>query len=498
MLIILFIKWVASVKILLLNPPMNYGAYNQAGRLYVDKSYPPLGLGYIAAVLERAGFKVKLIDMIDASFEDAETTLRMEKPDVIGISCNLTDFRWGALKLSQIAKHVDSNIVVILGGSHATYLYKQILENFPVDYIVRFEGELASVELLTAIEHNSDVRHVRGIAYRNEKGEVKKNKDRPPIGDLDSLPFPAQHLFNPEKYIHYSSPIRFRGQKVKELESRNLMASRGCPFNCKYCSVTRYWHRHCRLRSARNVVDEMEMLHKHYGINHFNFFDDTFTLKPERVIILCKEILKRKLDVCWECVTRVDYITEKMLSWMKKAGCLSISYGVESGSPTVLKKVNKKYTHSQIVKAFRMTHEAGILAYILLMVGNPNESEVSINETVELIRVIKPDKIRTTLTMVYPATDLYQTCKKIGFINDSYWLTEKAAPIYTAEKSIKQLKKWERRITFAYYLQRKQLIKIFQMLVYRTIFSNIREIARRANPRIDEYMEKLDHMLHQL
>ena len=486
------------MKVLLLNPPMNYGAYNQAGRLYVDKSYPPLGLGYVAAVLEKDGVNVKLIDMIDTPFEDAERILRKEKPNVVGISCNLTDFRWGAFKLAQIVKRVDSNTVVIMGGSHATHMYKQILENFSVDFIVRFEGEFTFLELVKALELNSDVGNVKGIAYRSEEGAVKKNEDRPPIAGLDVLPFPAQHFFNPENYIHYSSPIRFKGKKVNKLKSRNLMASRGCPFNCRYCSVTRYWRGYCRLRSVKNVVDEMEMLHEHYGINHFNFFDDTFTFKPERVIVICKEIIRRKMDVCWECVTRVDYVTKEMLSWMKKAGCLSISYGVESGSPSVLKAINKKHSRSQIAKAFQMTHEAGILAYILLMVGNPNESDSSIDETIELLRAIKPDKIRTTLTMVYPATDLYQTCKKTGFITDYYWLTEKAAPIYTAEKSIKQLKKWERKIIFTYYLQRKQLLKLFEMLFYRVLFRNIREIIRRASPKIDDYMEKLDHMLHRI
>ena len=385
-----------------------------------------------------------------------------------------------------------------MGGSHATHMYKQILENFPVDFIVRFEGEFTFPELIKAIEHGSDVGNIKGIAFRNEEGVAMKNKDRSPIADLDALPFPPQRFFNPENYVKYSSPVRFKGKKMSKLKSRNLMASRGCPFNCRYCSVTKYWHGYCRLRSAKNVVDEMETLHENYGINHFNFFDDTFTFKPERVVNFCKEILKRKMDVCWECVTRVDFVTKDMLSWMKKAGCLSISYGVESGSPAVLEAINKKYTRNQIVKAFQMTHEAGILAYILLMVGNPNESENSVDETIRLLRDIKPDKIRTTLTMVYPATDLYQACKKVGFITDSYWLTEKAAPVYTVERNITQLKKWERKLIFAYYLQKKKFLKLFEMLFYRVLFSNIREIIRRASPTIDRYMDKLDHVLHRI
>src|SRR4030067_1163280 len=156
---------------------MHYGAYNEAGRLYVDKSYPPLGLGYIAAVLEKEGYDVKLIDMIDTSFEDAEKILRREKPQVVGISCNLTDFRWRASKLAQMAKTVDPDVVVVLGGSHATHMYKQILENFPVDIIVRFEGEFAFLEVVKGLESGSDLRNVKGIVYR-DKRRIVKTEDR--------------------------------------------------------------------------------------------------------------------------------------------------------------------------------------------------------------------------------------------------------------------------------------------------------------------------------
>ena len=483
-----------NVKILLLNPPMHYGAYNDAGRLYVDKSYPPLGLGYIAAVLEKEGYDVKLIDMIDTSFEDAEKILRREKPQVVGISCNLTDFRWGAFKLAQIAKTVDPDVVVVLGGSHATHLYKQILENFPVDIIVRFEGEFAFLEVVKGLETGFSLNAIKGIAYRDKEGAVI-TEDRPAIADLDSLPFPAYHFFDFDQYVHYSSPVKFKGKNVSELKSSNMMASRGCPYNCNYCSIATFWHS-CRFRTIDNVVDEIQYLRDRFAVTHFNFFDDAFTLNKIRVEKICQEIIRRKLDISWECVTRVDFVSDDMLEWMKKAGCLSISYGVESGSPTVLKAVNKKQTLAQIIRAFQMTHKHGILAYILLMVGNPNESDHSIDETIDMLRIIKPDKIRTTLTMVYPATDLYITCKEKRLIDDEYWLTEKAAPIYTAENSVSQLQKWESRIVFSYYMQRRKIIKLFKIIFYRAVFKNLREIARRLGRSVDEKMEKIDHMLH--
>jgi radical SAM superfamily enzyme YgiQ (UPF0313 family) len=313
---------------------------------------------------------------------------------------------------------------------------------------------------------------------------------------LDSLPFPAYDLFDFDRYIHYASSLRFKGEKVSRLKSINIISSRGCPYSCQYCSISKFWRRQCRLRSAINVVDEMEMLAEKYGIRSFNFFDDLFTANENRVIELCKEIIKRKLNVCWECTTRVDLVSLEMLKWMKKAGCIRISYGVESGSDKVLKAINKTQTRNEIIKAFKITHDAGIKAFILLMIGNPNETEQSINETVELIRLVKPDKIRTNLTMVYPGTDLYERCKLMRFIDDNYWLTEMAAPVFTAEKSIKQLEKWESKIVFSYYLQRKQVLRLFEMMTYRKIFKNFREMMRLFGVGIDEWMEKIDHTLH--
>jgi radical SAM superfamily enzyme YgiQ (UPF0313 family) len=181
---------------------------------------------------------------------------------------------------------------------------------------------------------------------------------------------------------------------------------------------------------------------------------------------------------------------------MKKAGCVSISYGVESGSNIVLKAINKRQSRAQVAKAFQMTHAAEIKAYILLMIGNLKESERTINDTISLVRAIEPDKIRTTLTQVYPATDLYELCKQKGVISDVYWLSDKAAPIFTVESSVKQLKKWESKINYAYYLQKKKVLRIYEILFYRNLFRNLREMLKSLFPKIDPFLEKIDHTLH--
>ena len=483
------------MKVLLLNPPMCYGAYNQAGRVYLDKSYPPLGLAYIAAALNQEGYNVKVLDLIDLSFDDAKKLIEKEKPEIVGISCNLTDYRWGAYRLAQIVKQVNADTKVVMGGSHATHLYEQVLSNFSVDIIVRFEGEVTFLELIRAIEAKCDLRSVKGIAFK-VGNKIVRNEDRQPIEDLDILPFPFHSSIEFERYVHYSAPASFKGKTVGKLKSINIMASRGCPHNCMYCSIAQFWPRKCRLRSPKNVVDEMQALYEKFGVNHFNFFDDLFTLNQQRVIEICKEILDRNLDVCWECVTRVDFISEELLGWMKKAGCVSISYGVESGSDTVLRAINKRQSRAQVARAFQMTHAAGIKAYILLMVGNLQESDRTIDETIELVRVIEPDKIRTTLTMVYPATDLYEFCKQKRFITDEYWLSDKAAPIFTVENNVSQLKNWENKINFAYNLQKKKILRIYETLLYRNLFKNLREMLKFLFPKADPYLERIDHLLH--
>jgi len=483
------------MKVLLLNPPMDYGAYNEAGRLYLDKSYPPLGLAYIAATLKTAGYEAKVFDLIDVPFFQAEKLIRKEEPDVVGISCNLTDYRWGAFKLAQIVRRLNPKTKVVMGGSHATHLYAQVLTNFSVDIIVRFEGEETFLELIKALEAKTDLRSVKGIAFRLGS-QIIKTDDRPPIDNLDSLPFPLHSSNEFDRYIHYSAPASFKGKTVGKLKSVNIMASRGCPHNCVYCSIAQFWPRRCRLRSPKNVVDEMQVLCEKFGVMHFTFFDDLFTLNQQRVIEICKEILNRKLDVCWECVTRVDLISEELLAWMKKAGCVSISYGVESGSDVVLKAINKRQSRAQVAKAFQMTHTEEMKAYILLMIGNLKESERTINDTISLVRAIEPDKIRTTLTQVYPATDLYELCKQKGVISDAYWLSDKAAPIFTVESSVKQLKKWENKINYAYYLQKKKVLRIYEILFYRNLFRNLREMLKSLFPKIDPFLEKIDHTLH--
>lgn len=440
------------MKILLLSPPTNIEVFWQAGsKKKGEQRTPPLGLGYIASILEHAGYDVNLIDMFNTSFEEGERIIRQEKPDIVGISC-FTEFRIGSLKLAKLVKAVNPNIKVIMGGSHAAIMYEQVLRNYPVDYIVMGEGEITMLELVNALGNNTPAESIKGIAFM-KNGQVMKTERRPPILDLDTIPFPAHHFFDIDAYEpeNFRLPRKFvlkdDTNMTGKLRKTSIITSRGCPFKCQYCSTSLFWGHKWRSRSAKNVLDELEMLYIDYGIRYFVFVDDAFTADHSRAIDICKGILERGLDICWTCCTRTNYISAELLEWLAKAGCFMISYGIESGSSAILKTIHKHQSIEQIIQAFNMTHDAGITTTMLLMVGNPGESDTTIKETMDLIKRADPTFISVAITQIYPGTELYEIAKEKGFIDDDYWLNlSLTAPIYTLENRVEKLKTWQDKI----------------------------------------------------
>ncbi len=434
------------MKILLLNPP-KYDI-SKYGRSLLETSAPGVGLGYIAAFLRKNGYQVKLIDMLLDNFEQAREKIKKEKPDVVGITC-LSEGRKNAFKLAQVVKTINPKIKVIMGGHHVTAMPEQVLKNFPVDFIVRGEGEITTLELIRALENKSDLKLVEGLVFK-EGAKIVVTPPREMIKNLDDLPFPLYDRFDIYSDLENThanmANLETNGIKLKDRKYAYVTTSRGCPYNCQFCSSTKFWGRRYRLRSPKNIVDEIEMLNKNYGTNYISFVDLAFTISSRNVIETCKEILKRKLNIIWDCTTRVDALNEEMLRWMKKAGCFFISVGVESGSEKIIKNIEKHISLEKVIQAFNLFHKVGILAYPLLMVGNPGETNDTIKETVKLIKIIKPYSVAVSKTMISPDTDLYELAKKKNFIDDNYWLTPLPTPFYTPEVTFKKLLSWELRV----------------------------------------------------
>lgn len=395
------------MSVLLLVPPNKHAFYD---------SDICLGFDYLASVLKKEGCNVKILNLHSFSKKAVSKLINKETPRVVGIRC-LTNERNDTIKLAKIIKKIDKDVKIVIGGPHATIMYKQILNHFPIDYVLLGEGEITFLELVNAIYDNKNTERINGIAYK-KNNKVIKTKSREVISDLDSLPFPLYNLSkDPNETVWIST-------------------SRGCMYNCGFCTAKNVWGRSYRIKSVKRIVDELEHYHANYNKRYFGFTDDTFTYDKERAINICKEILKRKLKIQWSASTRVDCVDSKTLHWMKKAGCKRIDFGVESGSEMIRKNMNKNFNNEDIIKAFELTKKFKIKTIAYMILGYNGETLKTILQSVKVYNKIKPDVIITCPARLYPGTELYDNAKNQGLISDNYWLSNKNAPIYTGSFSL--------------------------------------------------------------
>ena len=370
---------------------------------------PVLGLGipYLAACTLKLDFvsSVKIIDAHVLRYSIEETVIEAGKyhPDIIGLTVLTSSFNV-SLRLAKKLKQINSDSIIIFGGAHATALPETVLENECVDFVVRNEGEITFCELIKRIHFGESYSGLDGISYR-KNGEIIHEEKRHRILDLDRLPFPARDLLPPlNKYHTYSM---FPPQV---LVSTPIIAARGCPFNCYFCSNKSVWGSLRSVeRSPGNIVDEMEHIIDKYRINAFYVSTETITLSDETVVGLCNEIEKRKLKIHWITSSTVRGITLDMLKVMKSAGCCSINYGIETGSERLRERFPKfkGLTNKDIKGVFDLTKKMDIKPTASLLVGLPGESEETINESIRLVRDIKPWEFSFNIVVPFPGNDLW-------------------------------------------------------------------------------------------
>ncbi len=368
---------------------------------------PPLGLAYIAALLKENGQEVRILDVIATNLTKSETSAAIKdfRPDVVGITAMTSSFK-GSLEAAQLAH--DSGAVVVMGGPHLAAYPKETLSYKYIDFGIIGEGEYPMLELIRALEDGKSPDDIKGLAYKRGS-EIFVNE--PFIaGDLDKLPFPARELLPNEKY---SSIIGLHPVTT-------MITARGCPYQCAFCakqpSDAKY-----RTRSASNIVDEMEEVAKNYGVREIMFYDDTMTTNRRHIESLCNELIDRGLNMSWETPARVNEVDKNLLDLMKKAGCLRIRYGVESGDSRILKSMNKDITLMMAKEAFRLTKEAGIQTFAYFMVGYLYDTAQSIENTLNFAKILAPDLVMFTVTVPAPKTPLYDLVKKEGLIEGDYW-----------------------------------------------------------------------------
>lgn len=375
----------------------------------------PLGLGYIAAVLEQEGHRVEIIDMNMERISQKELQRRVKDASIVGITGMITEYQ-EVLKITDAIKKVNEKMKVVLGGPLATTLPGELLQVSQADFIVIGEGERTMSSLVSALEHGSSFAGIRGIAYKDDGKQIILTEPVMPIADLDTIPFPARRLLNMNRYLknHFDS----FGLKLKEfgkIQSTNIITSRGCPYSCTFCFKD-MWGYKWRRRSPANIIEEMELLYQRYGINGFFFNDDTFVLDRKRIFQFCDLLQRKGLDVVWYCNGRVNLMTKELLRAMYEAGCRAIAYGIESGNQQILDSMKKNQTLEQTRSVVEWTKEARINACGYFMIGMLDETKATIEQTIAFARELELDFYGFSITTPLPGTELYNAARQRGLI----------------------------------------------------------------------------------
>jgi len=377
----------------------------------------PLGIGYIASALENVGHDVKVIDLQTDKklFFNITKIIKPYDFDIIGISGMISSY-YLLKQLVPILKKEFPQIPIILGGHISSGIEKLFFEKIDIDFICDGEGEITIVDLLKAIENKSDLSKVLGIYFKDCENKLIFTGERPLISDLDKINFPAWHLFDIKKYFHLKDTKNTK-TIIADKPMMGLLATRGCPGRCTFCSVG--LGSLIRYRSPKNIVEEIKLLVQNYKIEEITFVDNTMTVNEEWLRELCKLIINANLNIKWitSSMLKNNIKDESTYDLMKKAGCFLVSYGLESGSKIILSSYKKTQNPLLAVKSFQSLIKKEISTVYQLIIGDFNETEETIRETTKLCFINAFRGSYYYLTP-YPKTELYEKAKSENFIKD--------------------------------------------------------------------------------
>ena len=418
------------MKVLLINPPQTFypGSEQPSGNL-------PIGLMYIAAVLQKADVEVEILDAFIAAtfqkngdaisvgmpFEQIKREIQNRKPDIVGISGPFTCQIENSIKVSDLAKEANPSILTVMGGPHVTLVPKEFLEETQnVDIAVIGEGEYAMLDIAQAFEGKKQLSEVQGIAFR-QNGKVVLNSSRPLIENLDELPYPAYDLVDMEQYLN-PSKIGYRSFQDRAI---SMVTSRGCPFNCCFCAVHLHMGQKFRAHSAKYVLDHIQYVVDKFKVKNIFFEDDNLTLDIKRFEAICDGIIERKIKIGWETPNgvRADCLNLELLKKMKQSGASSIFVGVESGDQQILDNVIcKSLDLNRVVQFAKDAKQIGLKTGAFYIIGFPGETKENMQRTVDFALNLKRDyDVGMHLFMATPSygTKLYKDCKTKGYIQEN-------------------------------------------------------------------------------
>ena len=446
------VETLSLIKVALINPPPP-----AVIQTWDKPPYPSLALGYLTGFLEAKGVNVLTIDAAfdGLSLNEVKDYLLKFQPQVLGFTAmthRITHVAWVATELKKLFPESP----IIIGGPHPTVIPARTLQEFPIfDIAVIGEGELTLLDLVKSIQAYGSTQRlasIKGIAWRFED-KIKTNEPREPILDLDSLPFP--------KYDHIKRRIRIYP----------IFSSRGCPYQCVFCC--RIHGNRLRVRSPKNVINEIE-----YAINKFNpklldFADDTFTIPKRRAMEICDLMISEGLNkrIKWTALSRVTGVDQALFDKMKEAGCIKVDFGVESGNPDVLKRIKKEITVTDAQKAIQMAKKAGLKTGSYFIIGHPYETTQTICDTIELATKLNTNTVSFGIMVPYPGTEVYEMAIKgegnYKLISEKWDNFDKQLGNALELEGLprKELEKWQVKAYITFYLHNYRLLDLVRMAI---------------------------------
>jgi radical SAM superfamily enzyme YgiQ (UPF0313 family) len=448
------------MKVLLIHPPNKFlkQAYGVQHKVKFGHA-PPLGIGYIASYLEEEGHEVKILDAsaLELSLEETVARIMEFGPELVGLSV-LTNYADSAKLLSERIKKKMPEITVVLGGPHATYFFKDVLDEMPgIDHVLYGEADATIQDYVRFLREPSKLEGLKGLVYRGRDGKPVVNEPADVVQDLDSIPMPAWHLYDMALY----RPLPFQYRKMPFF---SMITSRGCWWRrCKFCFQAGYRRVHFRRQSAKRVIAEVESLYHNYGIREIAFWDDTFIMNLQWLKEFAALLSKKRLDISWTASGRVNTMDEDIIRAVYEGGCWSMFIGVESGNQSLLDVIEKGITLEQARNVFSIANRVGIETRGAFMLGLPGETPEMGRRTIEFALELNPTYAIFYATHPRYGTELYDIALEYGsFLDKDFRGMSKITYVPEGYKDASELAEMVRSGYKRFYLRPQQFYKFLR------------------------------------
>ena len=414
---------------------INHQGLKLVAGIQVQTPTPPIGLAYIGSYIKKHGYDYTAIDACG----EALSQVRKVEPNsdlmiqgltpkevinkvpkdvkVVGLTALFSHAWFLARNIAFDIKKLYPNCIIVVGGEHPTALPENTLQkNDSIDVVVLGEGEETFLNLIECIDKNLDYRNVKGIAYKNENGNIIMNERRTRITNIDDIPYPDWDNWSINEYIDHQQITGVNlGRGIP------ILGTRGCPYECTFCSNDRMWTKRFIMRSPKNLVDEMEFMKKKYNVTAFSFMDSTFIINNKKIIAFCEELIKRDIGVSYQLPagTRCEAINQELVNFLAKSGLEKLSLAPESGSEEIRNIIKKKINYKKFIEVVKMLSKSKISVGCFIVIGFPEDNKKTIWQTIQLIfklAALGVDDITVSQFTPYPGSVIYEELlKKVGF-----------------------------------------------------------------------------------